>query len=167
MTAARCPKKEKQKSSEWPAASVDSLLMSPNGSRAKSQEVIQNLHYKTREKRGRSLFSNSNPSIKPTVRNNWVSTRPCLCSKFSIFKMSWQMLKVLPQLSPLDQSLPYLRAFQWGTVWLYISSGIKNTTGQTWKVKIYFIKVDFWTLTCRIFDTPWVIRSQCTSLESY
>ena len=32
-----CPKKEKQKSSEWPAASVDSLLMSPNGSRAKSQ----------------------------------------------------------------------------------------------------------------------------------
>ena len=38
---------------------------------------------------------------KVTVRNNWVSTRPCLCSKSSIFKMPWMILKVLPQLSPL------------------------------------------------------------------
>ena len=28
-----------------------------------------------------------------TVRNNWVSTRPCLCSKSSIFKTPWQILK--------------------------------------------------------------------------
>ena len=27
-----------------------------------------------------------------TVRNNWVSTRPCLCSKWAIFKLAWQML---------------------------------------------------------------------------
>ena len=36
-----------------------------------------------------------------TVRNNWVSTRPCLCSNFSIFNVSWQMLKVMPQLNTL------------------------------------------------------------------
>ena len=50
-----------------------------------------------------------------TVRNNWVSTRPCLCSKFSVFQTPWEMLKMLPQLNPLDPSLPYLRDFKWGT----------------------------------------------------
>ena len=43
------------------------------------------------------------------------------------------MLKVLPQLSPLDPFLPYLIAFQWGTVWPYTSSGIKNIkNGKLW-----------------------------------
>ena len=64
-----------------------------------------------------------------TVRNNWVSTRPCLCSNSSIFKVPWQILKVKPQLSSLNPSLPYLRAFEWGTVWPHTSRGIKNTTG--------------------------------------
>ena len=57
---------------------------------------------------------------KLPLRNNWVSTRPCLCSNISIYKIPWQILKVQPQLSSLNQSLPYLRAFQWGTVWLYL-----------------------------------------------
>ena len=50
------------------------------------------------------------------VCNNWISTRPCLCSKFSIFKMPWQTLKVQPQLSVLKSYLPLLRAFKWGNV---------------------------------------------------
>ena len=69
-----------------------------------------------------------------TVRNDWVLTKPRLCSKFSLFKMPWLMLEVLPQLISLDPSLPYLRAFQWGTVWPYTSSGFKNMTGQSWKL---------------------------------
>ena len=48
---------------------------------------------------------------------NWESGKPRVCSKFSFFKTSWWMLRVLPQLNPLESSLPYLRAFQWGTVW--------------------------------------------------
>ena len=52
-----------------------------------------------------------------TVVLNWESTKPRLCSKFPLFKASWWMLKVLPQLFPLESSLPYLRAFQRGTVW--------------------------------------------------
>ena len=70
----------------------------------------------------------------PTVVTDWESTKPHLCSKLSLFKASWQMLKVQSQLSLLDPSLPYLRPFQWGTVWPYSSSGIKNTTGQILKV---------------------------------
>ena len=34
--------------------------------------------------------------------NVWQSTKPCLCSKLQIFETSWHMLRVLPQLSPLD-----------------------------------------------------------------
>ena len=48
-----------------------------------------------------------------------------------LFKTSWQMLKVLPQLSLLLCSLLYLRAFKWGTAWPYTSRGIKNTTVQS------------------------------------
>ena len=67
---------------------------------------------------------------------DWVLTKPCLCSKLSLFKMPWQILEVLPQLRSLDPSLPYLRAFQWGTIWPYTSRCIKTTTGlfsATWK----------------------------------
>ena len=45
-----------------------------------------------------------------TVVPNWESTKPSLCSKFPLFKTSWWMLRVLPQLSPLESSLPYLRS---------------------------------------------------------
>ena len=48
---------------------------------------------------------------------NWESPMPCLCSKFARFITSSQMFKLLLQLSPLNSYLPYLRAFQWGTVW--------------------------------------------------
>ena len=68
-----------------------------------------------------------------TVVTDWEPTKPHLCSKMSLFKISWQILEVQLQLRPLDSSLPYLRPFQWGTVWPYISKGIKNTTGQSWK----------------------------------
>ena len=61
------------------------------------------------------------PSLRlpNTVVPNWESTMPCLCCKFPLFKMSWWMLRVLPQLSSLESSLPYLRAFQWGTLWSF------------------------------------------------
>ena len=52
-----------------------------------------------------------------TMLLNWESTKSCLCNKFPLFRMSWWMLRVLLQLSPLESSLPYLKAFQWGTVW--------------------------------------------------
>ena len=65
-----------------------------------------------------------------TVVSDWESTKPHLCSKLSLFKMSWQMLKVPLQLSPLATSLPYLRTFQWGTVRPCILRGIKSTTHQ-------------------------------------
>ena len=78
-----------------------------------------------------SYFSRLRPH---TVCNNWVSTRPCLCSKSSIFQMPWQILKVQPQLSPLKSKILQLRAFKWGTEWPYTSRGIKNMTVQSWKV---------------------------------
>ena len=40
-------------------------------------------------------------------------------------------------------------------MWPYTSKGIKDTTGQSWKVWIYLIKVELSTLTCPIFDAPW------------
>ena len=96
---------------------------------------------------------------------DWESTKPHLCSKLPLFKRSRQMLDVKPQLSHLDSSLPYLRPFQWGTVWPYTSSGIKNTTGQSWKFNFYYVNLDFSTLTCHIFDATWGIGSYSTSLE--
>ena len=52
-----------------------------------------------------------------TVVPSWESTKPHLCSKFPHFKTSWWILRVLPHLCPLESYLPYLRAFQWGTLW--------------------------------------------------
>ena len=69
-----------------------------------------------------------------TVVPKWESTKPRWGSKFPLFKTSWWMVRVLPQLSPLESSLPYLRAFQWDTVRHYTLRGIKNTTCQIWKV---------------------------------
>ena len=66
-----------------------------------------------------------------TVVTKWESTKPHLCSKFSLFKLSWWMLWVLPQLCPLESSIPYLRAFQWGTVWPCNYRGFKNISGQS------------------------------------
>ena len=43
--------------------------------------------------------------------------KPILCSKLSLLKTSWQMLRVLLQLSPLGSCLSYLTAPYWGTVW--------------------------------------------------
>ena len=91
------------------------------------------------------------------------STRPHLCSKPSLFMISWQMLEVQPQLSSLDSSLPYLRPFQWGNVWPYTSRDIKNTAGQSWKCLNLLDKS--WTLTCHIFDATWGLGSYSTSLE--
>ena len=61
----------------------------------------------------------------------------------SLFKTSWQMLEVLLQLSPLVWYLPYLRAFQWGTLWPYASRVIKNWISQIWKVKNYLLDLNF------------------------
>ena len=59
--------------------------------------------------------------------------KACLYSKFPLFKTSWWMLRVLPQLSPLESSLPYLRAFQLGTVWPCTLRVIKNMAAQSQK----------------------------------
>ena len=74
----------------------------------------------------------------------WESTKRHLCSTLSLFKMSWQMLKVLPQPSPFVSSLPYLRAFKWGTLWPCTSWGIKHTTSQSWKC-LYLLNKS-WTI---------------------
>ena len=41
-----------------------------------------------------------------------------LYSKLSLFRTSWQMLKVMPQVNPLDSYFPYMRAFKWDTAYL-------------------------------------------------
>ena len=73
------------------------------------------------------LYGSNRLSKRVTVVCEKESTKPCLCSKLSLFMTSWQMLEVQPQLSSLDSSLPYLRPLQWVTVWLYNSRGIKDT----------------------------------------
>ena len=58
------------------------------------------------------IFYVKDMEAKSTVHNNRVLTKPGLCSKLSLFEMSLQILEVLQKLSPLDLSLPYLRALQ-------------------------------------------------------
>ena len=68
------------------------------------------------------------------------STKPHLCSKFPFFKTSWWMFRVLPQLSPLYSSLPYLRAFKWVTVWPCTLRGIKYNIQQVKVESSIFVK---------------------------
>ena len=58
-----------------------------------------------------------------TVLFDWESPKPSLCIKFALFMTSWLMFKLLLQRSPLNSYLPYLRGFQWGTVWPCTSKG--------------------------------------------
>ena len=99
-----------------------------------------------------------------TVRNDWESTKPRLCSKLSLFKMPWQMLELLQHLNSLDPYLPYQRAFQWGTIWPYNSRGTKKID-QSWRFNFYLVNLDFSTLICCIFDTTWGIGPYSASLE--
>ena len=66
-----------------------------------------------------------------TVRNNWVSTMACLCSKFSIFNVSWQMLKVLPQLNTLSH---LYHIWELSNEVLYYS--IPQVVSKIWLVKL-------------------------------
>ena len=104
--------------------------------------------------------------FSPTVLFDWESPKPRLCSKLALFMTSWQMFKLLLQLSPLNSYLPYLRAFQWGTVWPYTSSCIKTTTGQSWKFYFYYMNLWVSNLTCCIFEARLGTVSYSTSLES-
>ena len=97
----------------------------------------------------------------------WKSTKPLLYSKFSLFKILWQMLETLLKFSPLDSFLPFLRALEWGTLWPYTSRGIKNMTSQSWKchVKIQLLLSKYRHFTCRIIDTLWGKGRYSTSFE--
>ena len=64
-------------------------------------------------------FDNFWEVFEHTVLFYWESPKPCLYSKMALFMISWQIFKLLLQLSPLNSYLPYLRAFQWGNVWPY------------------------------------------------
>ena len=72
-----------------------------------------------------------------TVATIWELTKPCLCSKYALLKKACQTIKVLPQLSPLVWPLPHMGSFQWGTIWPYTSSDIKNISSQSWKINFY------------------------------
>ena len=56
--------------------------------------------------------------LKCTAHKKWLSTKLCLWSKFVLFKLYWQMLKVISQVSSLRSYWPLIRTFQSGTVWL-------------------------------------------------
>ena len=68
-------------------------------------------------------------------------TWPLQWCQFPIFKKSWWVLRVLSQLSPLDSSLPYLRAFQYFTVWPCHTGGNHHYLNQIdcekWKIVIF------------------------------
>ena len=53
--------------------------------------------------------------------------------KMAFFNWAWRKVKVLPQLNPFKSKEPLIRAFKWGIIWVYTSSGFGDTKGQTWK----------------------------------
>ena len=57
--------------------------------------------------------------------------KPHLCSRLTLFNMSWRMLRVLPQPSSLVSYLPYLRALQWDAIQPSTKKGVRNMTGQS------------------------------------
>ena len=74
-------------------------------SHLRSQKKNQN--YKTNLKIAAFLLSWDALTVVP----NWESTNPHLCSKFLLFKMSWWILRVLPQLCPLKTSYQISESF--------------------------------------------------------
>ena len=91
------------------------------------------------------LYGSNGVSKRVTVVCEKESTKPCLCSKLSLFKTPWQILEVQLQLSSLDSSLPYLRPLKWVTVWLYNSRSIKHTACQSWKCQNFNFQL--WLVT--------------------
>ena len=117
-----------------------------------------------------SLFLSSGTVAKFNIQPSTVlvignGPKPLLCSKLALFKKAWQMLRVLLHLSPLGSYLPLLTTFQKDTVWPCTSRDIENTKVQSWNIWIYYVKIEFSTMTCHIFDTPWCSGSYSISLE--
>ena len=68
--------------------------------------------------------------IKCREVNNWVSTKPLLCSKRPIFnKLVW-IEKVVVHSSHQGSTLPLSGALKWVTVWTSTSTGTRIMKGQ-------------------------------------
>ena len=103
---------------------------------------------------GLDCMRESSNDESSTVRNDWVLTKPNLYSKLPLFKVPLQMLKVLPELSPLVSWIPYLRT-------------IKNAPSQSWNFKFYEVNIDvlnfdvlyFWGSYSTSFESSWIWNS--------
>ena len=87
------------------------------------------------------------PREAPKIRNT-LDGKSRHCSlykcKMAFFKRAWHKVKVLPHLNPFKSMEPLIRAFKWGIVWVYTSSGFGDTEGQIWKFqKSTFLLIKF------------------------
>ena len=63
-----------------------------------------------------------------------IASRPVYDGKWVLFKVVLCSVKVLPSPGLDESSRQLLRPFKWGTVWLFISRGIKTDT--TWRFRL-------------------------------
>ena len=66
---------------------------------------------------------------------------PVYEGKWALFKVVWCSVKVLPRLHLVKGFRPLLRTFKWGTLWCFISRGIKTDTSYRTRVITLLNKV--------------------------
>ena len=80
----------------------------------------------------------------PTVVYDWELSRPFLCSKFLLFKTSWQMLKVSLHCFQIKRQYMWLKAFKWTSFHHQSSRGCKTVTFQSWRSEKIFLRSLFY-----------------------
>ena len=89
--------------------------------------------------------------------------------KMAFFKYAWHRLKMLPHLNRFKSKEPLIRAFKWGILWDYTSTGLGDTEGQSWnfqKSPFLLSKFRSFNFDLSYLQNQWGINSYNTSFES-
>ena len=77
---------------------------------------------------------------KSTAKIIWNQSEAILWGKMLIFKRAFYKLRLLPQLCPPQNFWLLMRAFKWGTMYRFISRGIRMVKGQSSRLLILLNK---------------------------
>ena len=90
--------------------------------------------------KGRQIFNTLHKSVQCLEKTGLFGS---FCNKIALLKMSWQIMIVLLYSIPFDSHLPYLIAFQWGTIWPNTSRYKKYNTLKFKTSKFSTIRLNF------------------------
>ena len=94
--------------------------------------ILNNFSYKNQSFKASFAYQDFAPIINSRIHVQIWSNETVILSvyevKWVIFKLIFCHLKMLARPWPLQCSIPRVRPFKWGTVWRFISSGMKTAS---------------------------------------